>query len=46
MPVSKPSRALLAAWLGALVLTLISAATVLADGGGWPFPHWSSTDTC
>jgi len=32
--------------LGAVALTLISAATVFADGGGWPYPHWSSAGSC
>jgi len=39
MRLVKPSRASIAAWLGAVALTLISAATVFADGGGWPYPH-------
>jgi hypothetical protein len=38
MRIAKLSRAHVAAWLGALLLTLVSAATTLADGGGWPYP--------
>jgi uncharacterized membrane protein len=32
-------RALVVAWILALVLSLLPLATALAGGGGTPFPH-------
>ena len=32
-------RPALAGWLTAVLLTLLTVATALADGGGPPFPH-------
>lgn len=35
----RPSRAIVASWLLAVVLALATAATVFAGGDSGPFPH-------